>query len=547
MEGLGGGHEQLRDNLAALWRRKWSILLITILTSGAAGFFGYQQTPEYRADARVLVRPLPEEGSSVRAVVNTETEVQILASQTVASRVVDDLQLPIEPGTLLDDLEARGIGATEVLEVAYTSTDPVFARDVANSFASNYIDFRSEETVNALTRAQQSIQSRIDSVLDEIDLLMDDIAEAAAAKNDTLAASLEAQRNVLTARLAVLQQSLDEVQPERVESLGGGQIIEEASVPSEPVSPKIPFLAALGAVLGLSAGLTFAYVRERLDDRVKGRMDLQRAIGTAIIGSIPKFRLPRKARGRPVVMAEPDSAAAEAYRALRTSVQFLGTTNEMKSFLVTSPLAGDGKTMTAVNLAVAAAMSGMRVVLVSADLRKPALDSFFDLAGARGLSEWLGSKGGDLWAVVHDPGIKNLRVVPSGKPLANAAEILASPRLGKLLSELEEHADLIVIDSPPTLAVADASILASHVDSTIVVVRAEEASRSIVVHAREVLARVGADIAGVVVNGAEPGSLYGGAYYGDYRGQAKRARRRASEDALASPDVAEDVWPRSAG
>ena len=271
-----------------------------------------------------------------------------------------------------------------------------------------------------------------------------------------------------------------------------------------------------------------AFLRERLDDRLKGRDDLESITQAPVLATIPRYTSSSKKFKEIVTISQPQSSASEAYRSLRTNVQFLSARSELHTLLVTSALAGEGKTVTSVNLATTFAQAGRRVILVSADLRRPTLESYFGLPDHRdGLSSWLLATDRELWNLIVDPGIDNLRILPCGPVPPNPAELLNSPRFGDLIRLLRGNADLVIVDSAPTLAVADASIISSQADATLLVVNATTAQRSTVVRAVEELRRVGADVLGSVLNAYDPSaspyySRYG--YYGStYESQGPRA------------------------
>ncbi len=511
---------ETRHTVQMLWRHKWLIILLTASVTGGALYLSYRQTPLYRAEARVLVQALPS-GAGTFVPVNLQTQSQLVRSEAIAALVKDDLGVDSSPDALLGGLDVNAIPSTEVLVIGYTSTDPKLARDAANSFAASYIEFRSQETIDALFATREAIQKRIDRVKDDFEKLARDIEEARTAGNDTLASTLEAQRSVLSAKIALLQQGLEELRPELISGISAGQFIQDASLPSIPFSPDHRRDGILGFMLGVMVAVSLSFLRERLDDRLRGRVDLQRTLAAPVLAMVPKFSIPKNSRSRAVVVADPRGAASEAYRTLRTSVQFISAEREMKSLLVTSSLAGEGKTVTAANLALAMAQAGRRVILVSADLRRPAIEPYVGVAPGSGLSEWLMSRTQELWNIVRDPGIPNLRVISSGQVPPNPAELLGSPRLGKLVAQLEDNCDMLVFDSPPVLAVTDSIIIASHVDATLLVVNASSTPRSAVLHARDELRRAGARIIGAALNFFDASSgykPYSGSYYGEGTG-----------------------------
>jgi capsular exopolysaccharide synthesis family protein len=506
----------LRQYLGILAARKTTVIITALVLVAAALFFSYQQTPQYTSTARVLVKALPTNPNDVYlAPPNLETEGEIVKSQPVAALVKDDLNLPQSPDELLGDLTVTPIPDSEVLVISYTSPDPALSRDSADSFSTNYIKYRVDQALESLLAAQEAIQKRVDRVRTQIEAINAQIAAAREAGDTSLVNSLETDRSVLLARLGVLQQRLDDVQPDRSVRLGGGNVIEDATLPTSPSSPNHKLNALLGLAIGLALGVALAFLRERLDDTFRGRADVAKATQAPVLAAVPSFRPSRDRILELATLAEPKGSAAEAYRSLRTSFQFLAMEQDLKSVLVTSASAGEGKTVTSCNLAITLAQTGNRVVLVSADLRRPTVEKYFRISERDGLSEWLLGKHEDIWPLTKMPGgITNLRVLPSGRVPPNPAELLSSMRLTELIRRLREHSDFVIFDSPPSLPVADASILASQVGGTILVIDSSKTRRTTATHAAQELQRIGGNLLGTVLNAFEPQGRY--SYYDTY-------------------------------
>lgn len=531
----------LRGYLAVLRVRKWTIILVTLLVTGSALFFSFSQTPLYTAAARVLVEPIQTNPDDYYLLPpNLETETELVSSEPVARRVAKELGGSSED--LLGGVSVSSVIDSEVMVVKYTDADPALAQAAANSFATSYLDYRVDQALQGLLAAEESVQQRADRVREQLGELTKRIETADRADNTELESTLESERSVLIARLGVLEQRLDDVNPERAVQSGGGNVIEPAGFPASPSSPVHTQNGVLGLALGLALGVGLAFLRERLDDRFRGRSDLIRATDAPVLATVPKFKV-KKGSNELVSLAQPHSTVSEAYRSLRTSIQFLGVDHDLTSILVTSPAAGEGKTVTSSNLAIAFAQANNRVVLVSADLRRPTIERYFGVQSEPGLSARLLGTDRPIWEMLQDASsVPNLRILPSGKVPPNPAEILASSRLIELLNELREHADIVIIDSPPALPVADASILAAHASGTILVIDAGNTKRSAALHAKEELERVGSRFLGTVLNAYDPSasySYYDSHYYPGYYGdpaalatgslaESKKKKRRLS-------------------
>lgn len=523
----------IRAYLRVLSARKWTILFVTLLVTGVAVAMSARQVPVYQAQTRVYVQPLSSEQLSTFTSVDIGTLSEVAASEPVAARVKEDLDYSGTPLQLLSGLSAEAVAETQILVLAYASEDPDFAAAAADAFARNFLEFRSEREREGALEDQQSIEQRVQAASAQLTEVTRDLERANAGGDSALAATLDTQRNILVARLGVLQQRLDDVQSES-SGQSAGEVIQEATTPSAPASPQPKRDGALGLMLGLSLGVGVAFIRERLDDRFKGRADVEDAIQGSVLGTIPRFDMP-KGKSNVVSALDPHGPAAEAYRTLRTNIQFVASQRGIKSLVVTSPSAGEGKSSTSANLGVVLAQAGRRVILVSADLRRPTLGAYFgvkDQEEGGGLSGFLSGERKSPFDVVRDPGIPNLRVVPSGVIPPNPAELLSSPLLRTFVDALEASADMVLIDSPPVLAVSDASVIAGQVGGTLLVIDATKTHRSATLHSKEDLERTGGSLVGCVLNAFDISNQsysYGQYSYGRYQAPAapgaKAARR----------------------
>jgi capsular exopolysaccharide synthesis family protein len=245
-----------------------------------------------------------------------------------------------------------------------------------------------------------------------------------------------------------------------------------------------------------------------------------------VVGSVPRLAPADKAVRQATLggvldpllctVYSPRSMAAEAYRGLRTALYFNANGEGHQVIQVTSPTTGDGKSTTAANLAVSIAQSGKRVLLVDADMRKPRQHKIFGMEAQTGLSLLVVGEVG-VEAAVQASGVPNLSVLPAGPTPPNPAELLTSPRFKEVLDQLRGLYDIVVVDTPPLLAVTDPSVVAPRVDSVLLTIRLSKNARSEAERARQILVGLGATILGVVVNGIDPragGSGYGYGRYG---------------------------------
>jgi succinoglycan biosynthesis transport protein ExoP len=307
-----------------------------------------------------------------------------------------------------------------------------------------------------------------------------------------------------------LPRLVDEVEAQTGESPVTVSVTEPALLPTDPVSTSTTVYVILGLVLGLFLGIGAAVLRESVDKRIRYDDDAEGIVDAPIVGRIPRDS---GARRRPlVVVAEPDSLAAEAYRRLRTNLRVLTIDRDMRSLLVTSAMPSEGKTLVAANLGFAFAQAGHKVVLVDGDMRRFGLTGLLGLDVSPGLSEAL-SGDGALKPSLHRESDLPLEVLTSGAPPPNPNELLDSDRFADLLATLTEAADIVVVDSPALLPVADGAVIARLTSAVALVARTSTRVDQFDT-AAEFLRAVGKQPIGTILNSVRArGQAYG---YGRY-------------------------------
>lgn len=503
----------LADYLRVLQRRKLTILLVTLGLVAAALVASLLQSPVYEGKAEVLLRPREQsvftsESGSSPPVGTVETELRVLKSDAVRGAVREKL------GSV-PNVSANRVGETEVMQIRALSTKPERAAATANAYASAYVDLRRNQAVSTLLSAGQEIQTRIDSIRAEIERLDRQIAQAPASDRATVDATLRPRYSNLLTQQGLLEQKLDQLQVDTHLRTGGAELVRAAPVPESPVEPKPARNGLAAAAVGLTLGVGLAFLREHLDDSVKTKEDLSRAVnGLPVLGVVPVTR----SRGveKPGVpfasLRTGTSPAAEAYRGLRTSVQLQGLDRPIRTIEVTSPMPGEGKTTTVANLGAVLATAGQRVVVVDCDLRRPYLHEVFGRSNDVGLTSALLGEVPLLVATQSVSSDDSLFLLPSGPIPANPSELLSSKRAAELVFELQSEFDLVLLDSAPVLPVTDAIVLAAWVEATVLVARAGVTTRKQLAEAVEQLKRVDARPIGTVLNRADEESSYGYSY-----------------------------------
>jgi len=529
----------LRHYAEILWRRKWLIIEVAVIVPAIVVGVSLTQPNKYAATARIVaVSQSPSVSVAVGANIDLskpdEREMQTLASFVVtpeiAQSVSDELGWPDDPATLMASTTAEADPNADIIAVTSGRAKPAEAADLANAFARQFVQWRKDTQQNSLDEA--------------IKLLDNQIALASRGSD---------------ARTALVERR-DQIEVLKALVSGGLTVGEAAQTPGAPSSPKPLRDGVLAFAAGLVLGVGLAFLRDSLDVKLRSADEIAALTDLPVIGAIPELRKSENSPDKLIVLDDPRSPTAEAYRFLRTNLEFVNFNHDIKVVLVTSPLPAQGKSTTIANLAVALLRAGKRVAVVEGDLRRPALHRFFQITNARGVSSVVSgatsladatqvcafkqealvstllrdSRGVDPWNGVKDSSVAvtttsgldstaakkagfterndlQLRVLPSGPLPPNPGEIVSSRQLGNIIEALKADSDYVLIDAPPMFAVGDAAAMADKVDGIIVVLRLEETTADTLKSVEDFFRRAPTRALGLVVSGVPRESK--GEYY----------------------------------
>jgi len=304
-------------------------------------------------------------------------------------------------------------------------------------------------------------------------------------------------------------------------------VIAPPKVPTEPVKPRKKRSLALASLLGLLLGIGLCFFVEYLDTSVKTKEEVEALLSTSVLGYVPAVsdgQASLLSDGRTLdllALEKPRSALAEAFRSIRTALSFTRIGEQSHQFVVTSALPAEGKTLVSVNIAIALARAGKKVVLVDADLRRPRTHKIFGIEQSPGLSNLLaGDEVHSVDDVVRLAGKENLNLITSGPLPPNPSELLASSRMAEIVAQLAGRFEYVVYDTPPVVNVTDAAVLAQQVHGAVIVLRSFSTNRAAAVRAGELIGGGGARLLGVILNGVDAPNrgydAYGYRYYSKY-------------------------------
>ena len=513
----------LRHSLAVL-RRRWPLVLaFTIAVPAAAYYLSTLQSTRYEAMAQVLVSRQNLAASLTNTVDPTvyqqpdrvlDTQAQLAREPEVARRVLQAIGLHRTPDDLLRNSSVSPEANVDLLDFRVRDGNADLAKLLATSYANQFTRYREQIDTSVLRSARQDIQARLTELRragDHTSALYQSLADTAA-KLRTMEA-LQKQ-NTYVARAAT---DATKVQPKPVRN------------------------AVLGGLVGLFLGIVAAYLREAFDTRVRSERDIAERLGLPLLGRLPRPRRRLQRANDLVMVSEPSSAEGEAFRILRTNVEFVNIERDARTIMVTSAVEREGKSTTTANLGVAFARAGRRVVLVDLDLRRPFLARFFDLEGLPGLTDVALGNATLEEAVVSIPipavgGASSngrgtsINVLSAGTPPPDPGEFVEKRIVGDILTAARENADVVLVDSPPLLHVGDAVTLSAKVDALMIVTRLNVLTRSTLAELARVVESLPNQTLGFAVTDAGVEGQYGYDYYAaaaprrQWLGRGRRSR-----------------------
>lgn len=527
---------ELRQYASVVWKWLWLIALATVVAAGSSFLVTREQSPTYVATTTLMVgQALQKQDVNTYDLYLSQglvpTYAEVAKTQPVRQATMDALGL-----TWLPAYEVSQIASTQLLQIKVTDTSPERAAAVAGELANQLILQSPTESQRQQQERQQFIEEQLDDLQANIQVTKDEKAKL----EDELAGMFSARQIADTqSQIAALQQKLNTYQANYAQllaSLGEGSpsalsIVEPAIVPEEPVGPNKATTILLAAVIGLVLAVAAAFLMEYLDDTLKTPDDVSQALGLSSLGAISRIA-GDEPKDKLIASIHPKSPISEAYRTLRTNLQFSSVDKPLKTLMVTSANPIEGKSVTAANIAVVMAQAGQSVIVVDADLRRPVQHKMFGIPNNVGFTAALVDGNPGPGEHLQQTAIEGLRVMTTGPLPPNPSELLGSQRAKGMIELLKEQADVLIFDSPPVLAVTDAAVLASQVDGVLLVVDAGATRRGLAVQAVERLRKVGANVLGAVLN--KLSARHGGYYYHYYYyyskdGEKQRRRHRKSK------------------
>jgi len=501
---------ELRQILRLIVKWAWMIILAVVIAGTASFFASKAMTPLYKTRTTLMVGRATESLNPYAAynIYSAQqlalTFAQLTKSKPVLQGAIDSLGLNLDWQSLSHQVSAQPIENTELLQITLIDSDPYRAKMLADSIAEQLVmqssaKLSKKNTVQTeFTQEQmQDIENKIKNAQEEANKLKNELDEASSARQIQ---ELETKINTLENKISNWQNTYAQM----LLSLEGSDfnaltIVEDAAIPEFPFSPNVKLNIITAAAIGFILAVGGAILIEYLDDTIKNSDDIEKLVRLPTLATISQIQ-GDSYNDKLVAANNPLNPVVEAYRIMRTNLQFSSLDQPAQTIMITSPNPAEGKSLTIANFAVTIAQSGKKVIIVDTDLRKPVQHNIFNLSNHHGLSEIVIDTQTKITDILQSTGVENLWLLNSGVIPPNTAELLGSERLKTIINELKSYADIVLFDSAPVLPVSDAIILSTRVDGVILICEAGKTRKNELQRSVQELERVHTHILGVLLN-----------------------------------------------
>ena len=520
---------ELRQYVLLLRKWLWLLVLATLVAGAASYVVSRNSTPIYQASATLMVNQAanPAIATGYSDILTSERLARTYASLLTSRPVLDETakRLGIDPGDMQEAINVTSMRDTQLLVIKVDGPNPQLIAQIANTLPIVFIERNKEWQLGRVSESRANLETELANT-------ENDLAQTQEALNnitdDTERTRLETSLAQYRSTYSTLVASYQQVRIAESQALNNIVVAEPAVNPETPIRPRVMTNTLLAAIVGLLLALGTAFLVEYLDDTVKTPDDVSRVSGLSTLGAIARLKDIDGTR-QLIAWLRTKAPESEAYRTLRTNIQFSSVDKPIRSLLVTSSSPGEGKSTTTANLAVVLAQTGQRVIAVDTDLRRPVLHKVFGVPNNMGLTTaLLGGDTAPIESYLQPTEIDSLSVLTSGPIPPNPSELLGSNRMGHLVERLTEAADIVIFDSPPVLAVTDAAVMGRQVDGVLLVADAGHTREHALAGATAELQKTGTNLLGVALNRLD--TRRGGYqyyYYYYYSEDAGGGRRRS--------------------
>jgi len=528
----------LRAFTKAIFAHKLLILASVLLVSVTTFITSINQEPVYEASSVLMLRQ-KDIGSSMflgnlinqfggQAERSLQDQATLMTARPSLEKVIDKLKLKQKPDELAAQIDVKVERSSNIMTVNVVNDSPYRAKAIANMLVATHLEVTKKSSINELSRAADQVNIKLKDAEDEIIALAKETAKYRSEAPDDLQAKLD-----LAVRLYVMMaEKHEQLNIAKELRTSDVQLVSPAVAPEDPISPKPLRNTTLAVFAGLAVGLMFALGLEQLDNKIRTAEEVEEAYGLPLIGMIP-YNPTMAKRSEIVVHRGATSPTAEAYRMVRTNLEFFSAGEPIRALMVTSANPNEGKSSFSINLAAAFAHTGLKVILMSADLRRPTIQNFVGASNENGLSAYLGGYIPDIDQIIVGSPVDGLDIIPGGRVPPNPAELLGSDRMAKLMVALKDRADLVIVDTPPVLSVADARVVSRYTDAVLVISDHTSTTKEDGQKVRTTLSNTDIRQLGVVLNKVPSKELGSYGYYGQGDRSSTRIKSRNNKPKAA--------------
>lgn len=490
----------LRELFRITLRWLWLLILGAILGGVSTYFFSIYQQPVYASTAAVFITQPQRSQLTDYYYYNNQQLIQTYIELMVTDQVLSDTALRVNYTVRENQISIQQVRDTQVIKVTVEDPNPAKAAEFANALVIVFSEQQYQAQTARYADSKQALETNLAeqrAVIDQAIIKLSEIPDTEENKverewqNLVLLQANETYSNLLS--------SYESLRLEEAQSVSIMQLVETAKPGTSPVRPNVFTNTILGVAVGLMLAGGIVFLVEYLDETVRSPEEITKIFDLSTLGYIAKLPIPRKGSANQGVhvLQNPRSPISEAFRSLRTNIEFAGVVDPIKTILITSPGPKEGKSTVSANLAGVMIQGGKRVIVVDADMRRPKIHKLFGMQNRLGLSSVFRGQANLLEAA--EKRFDNLHVITSGSPPPNPAELLGAKLMDKILGSLSERADVVIIDSPPAV-VTDPIVLSNKVDGVIIVISPGKTKKDALRAALTQLERAEARVIGVVVN-----------------------------------------------
>ncbi|MGA2488612.1 MAG: polysaccharide biosynthesis tyrosine autokinase [Anaerolineales bacterium] len=538
--------EKVSEYATLLWKWAWLLILSALLAGGVAYWVARHQTPVYQATALVLVDSAPDSQTLTYSELTTSQQLaSTYAREMITTPLLDEvakrLKLAAFPDTASVDVEP--IQNTQLMTVTIQDTDRMRVALLASTLVQVFSDQLQADNEARYAGSKKGLEEQLAN--------LDKLIQGTTSQLDTLSAGDQNRQNQLQTALtgyrqsySYVLQSYQNVLLAEAQSSSGIILRQPPVTPDTPVKPTPIKNTILATLLGLLLALGAVLLIDLLDNTIRNPEEITRRWGVPVLGTIISHA---HAENSLITFQQPRSPITEAFRSLRTNLNYASFDRSSPTILITSPSPEDGKTTVAANLANVIAQGGRKVVVVDADMRRPRIHKVFQMSNRAGLSDQFIHPEDRFNGSLKQSKVTGLQVLTSGNVPPNPAELLGSEKMIQILKQLSNHSDMTILDAPPLLTVTDALVLAPLVDGVILVVKPSLTKRAALKNAFGQMQQVKANVIGVVLNDVKINQPryyhYSGYYYhrkytkGYQCNETDKSSYQICENSLPAQDV----------